>query len=43
MSTEPHDSELERRNLRFGWALFGLFLLLFAGTFLVAILYLQLD
>ncbi len=37
------DAELSRRNLRFGWALFGLFVLLFAGTFLVALLYLQLD
>ena len=35
--------DLERRNLRFGWALFGLFVLLFAGTFIVALLYLQLD
>jgi hypothetical protein len=37
------ENDLERRNLRFGWALFGLFVLLFAGTFLVALLYLQLD
>ncbi len=37
------DPELERRNLRFGWALFGLFWLLFVGTAIVAILYLQLD
>ena len=36
-------SELERRNLRFAWALFGLFWLLFAGTVVVALLYLQLD
>ena len=36
-------SELARRNLRFGWALFLLFWLLFAGTILVAVLYLQLD
>jgi hypothetical protein len=44
VSTEPlGDNDLERRNLRFGWALFGLFWLLFAGTFLVAVLYLQLD
>ena len=33
--------DLERRNLRFGWALFGLFWLLFVGTFLVALLYLH--
>ena len=37
------DDELARRNLRFGWALFGLFWLLFLGTVLVALLYLQLD
>jgi len=45
--TPEHDHELElelhRRNLRFGWALVGLFVLLFAGTVLVALLYLQLD
>jgi hypothetical protein len=35
--------DLERRSLRLGWALLGLFLLLFAGTFIVALLYLQLD
>jgi hypothetical protein len=38
-----NQSELERRNLRFGWALFGLFWLLFAGTIVIAVLYLQLD
>jgi len=38
-----NDRELERRNLRFGWALFGLFGLLFVGTAIVAVLYLQLD
>ena len=37
------ENELARRNLRFGWALFGLFWLLFAGTAIVALLYLQLD
>jgi hypothetical protein len=37
------ERELQRRNLRFGWALFGLFVLLFAGTVLIALLYLQLD
>ena len=35
--------ELERRNLLLGWALFGLFVLLFAGTVGVALLYLYLD
>jgi hypothetical protein len=38
-----HESELARKNLRFGWALFGLFWLLFIGTAIVALLYLQLD
>ena len=35
--------ELERKNLILGWALFGIFLLLFAGTIGVALLYLYLD
>ena len=34
------DRETERKNLLFGWALFGLSVLLFAGTFLVALIYL---
>ena len=38
-----NDIELARKNLRFGWALFGLFWLLFVGTFVVALLYLALD
>ena len=37
------DPELARRNLRLGWALFGLFCLLVAGTFALAFVYLQLD
>ena len=37
------DPDLARKNLRLGWALFGLFVLLFVGTCLVALLYLQLD
>ena len=37
------DPELERKNLLLGWAIFGLFVLLFAGTFLIALVYLQLD
>jgi hypothetical protein len=35
--------ELERKNLILGWALFGVFLVLFAGTIGVALLYLYLD
>jgi len=38
-----NENELARKNLRFGWALFGLFWLLFVGTAIVALLYLQLD
>ena len=45
MNELSHEEELElqRRNLRFGWALAGLFVLLFAGTVLIALLFLQLD
>ena len=35
--------ELERKNLVLGWALFAIFVLLFAGTVAVAFLYLALD
>lgn len=35
--------ELARRNLMLGLALFGIFLVLFAGTFLVGLVYLVLD
>ena len=35
--------ELERKNLALGWTLFGVFLLLFAGTIGVALLYLAFD
>ena len=35
--------ELERKNLVLGWLLFGLFVVLFAGTIAVAFLYLALD
>ena len=35
--------ELERKNLILGWALFGIFLLLFAGTVGIGLLYLALD
>jgi hypothetical protein len=37
------DPDLERKNLRLGWGLFGLFLLLLVGTCIVVLLYLQLD
>jgi hypothetical protein len=35
--------ELARKNAILGWALFGLFLLLFAGTIGIAFLYLAAD
>jgi hypothetical protein len=35
--------ELARKNVLLGLALFGVFLLLFAGTFAVALVYLALD
>jgi len=40
---EPRDleAELARRNLVLGWLLFGLFVLLFAGTIGVALVYLS--
>jgi hypothetical protein len=37
------DRDLVRRNVRLGWLLVGVFLLLFAGTFGVALLYLAFD
>jgi hypothetical protein len=42
---EPPDpgSALARKNLLFGLALLGVFLLLFAGIVLVAVIYLALD
>ena len=39
---EP-DAALARKNNLWGWALFALFLVLFAGTFVVALLYLAAD
>jgi len=37
------DPELARKNVRLGWLLFGLFLVLFAGTFIVGFIYLAFD
>ena len=37
------DPELSRRNARLGWLLFGVFVVLFAGTFGIAFLYLAFD
>ncbi len=33
----------KHRNVAFAWAIVGLFVLLFAGTFLIALLYLAAD
>jgi hypothetical protein len=35
------DPELARHNVRLGWMLFGVFVLLFAGTVGIALLYLH--
>ena len=37
------DPELSRKNVRFALLLVGLFLVLFAGTVLVALIYLAVD
>jgi len=37
------DPDVERKNMQLGWALFGLSLLLFAGTFAVALVYIVLS
>ena len=37
------DRETERKNLLWGWGLLALFVLLFAASFGVALLYLALD
>ncbi len=42
LPVEP-DAELAHKNNVVGLALFGLFLLLFAGTFLIAFIYLAID
>jgi hypothetical protein len=37
------DPEIARRSLLIGWGLFALFLVLFAGSVAVALVYLALD
>ena len=37
------DRETEQRSLLIGWGLFALFIVLFAGSIAVALLYLALD
>jgi hypothetical protein len=39
---DPH-GELARKNVLLGWALFGLVLVIFAGSIGVALVYLALD
>ena len=41
--SHPPSPETERKNMLFGWALFLLFLILFAGSLGVAFVYLALD
>ena len=43
METTEAELELARKNLRWGWALFALFLVLFGGTVGVAFIYLWLS
>lgn len=38
-----NDPETARRSMRIGWGVFALFLVLLAGSFGVALLYLALD
>jgi hypothetical protein len=41
MENDPHENPaLARRNALLGWALFGIFLVLFGGTVAVAFVYL---
>ncbi len=37
------DPDLQRKNMQLGWALFGLAMLLFGGTFAVALVYIALS
>ena len=37
------DRETQKKNLIWGWSLFALFVVLFVGTFVVALIYLAVD
>ena len=37
------DAQIARKNMQWGWALFGLFCVLFGGTVGVGLVYLWLD
>jgi len=39
----PPDPQLARKNMIYGWLLFGLFVVLFAGAIAAAFIYLALD
>ncbi len=43
LSAEAAELELRRKNMRWGWALLGVFCVLFAGTVAVAYAYLWLS
>jgi len=43
LTDAQREREIAHRNMRWGWALFGLFWLLFGGTILVALVYLWLS
>ena len=38
-----HGPEFERANVKLGWLLFAVFAVLFAATFVVALVYTMLD
>ena len=40
LNDPAHNPALARKNTLFGWALFGVFVLLFVGTVVVAFVYL---
>jgi hypothetical protein len=42
-ATDITEREIARKNIIWGWALFGLFWVLFGGTVGVALIYLWLD
>ena len=42
-ATDITEHDIARKNIIWGWALFGLFWALFGGTVVVALVYLWLD
>ena len=43
MQEPVSDADVARKNMLWGWALFGVFVVLFGGTVAVAFIYLWLD